>query len=214
MNMSRKDKRKGKNNILKIFTCLVYLVIIIILLVGSYRLFKEKQLVLPWGEIETIEEYTYMDISRMSESFISFENNIGLHFVTEEEKNQEEHTYIIAIDEKEIKKYQTLIDSTYEKGENEKEKIRVYGYPVIIDDEIKDLAIKNIKNFVSDLEITEENYEKYLTNHYLDTTMERKEEFSMTLCASFLLVFVVFGLMIITLLDKEQKEEKGEQKDA
>ena len=209
--MSRKAKRKGNNSILKIFTCLVYLVIIIVLLFGSYKLFKDKQLVLPWSQIETVEDYTYMDISKMSEAFTSFENNIGLHFVTEAEEDQEWHTYIIAIDEKEISKYQALIDG------KEEQKIRVYGYPIMIDKEMKDLAIKNISNFTSEketIEITEENYEKYLTNSYLDTTLERKEEFSMTLCVSFLLAFVVFGLMILTLLDKDKKEEKEGEEDA
>jgi hypothetical protein len=78
--------------------------------------------------------------------------------------------------------------------------------------------MKNIPNFVpaeNEVTITEENYETYLTNSYLDTTKEKKEEFSITMCFSFLLAFVVFALLVLTILDKNKiMEKEGEEENA
>ena len=202
-----KENRLG----LKIFTCLIYFLIMVILCICSYQLFKQKQIILPWNQIKSVDEYTYIDISKMSEKFAFHEKkNLGFHFVIEEEKNGLWHTYVIAINEEEYEKYQSIIDYSYERITEKPKSMRVYGYPVIVNDMIKELAIKNISNFLpaeNEVEITEENYENYLTNSYLDTTKRKKEKFSITMCLSFLLIFVVFVLMLLTILDKNKKEE-------
>ena len=215
--MNTKQKKKEKNILLKLFLSLIYLIMITILFVISYNLYEEKQEIVSWSEVENIDDYTYMDIYKMSEKFAYYkESNIGIHFVIEKEETGLWHTYLIAINENEYDKYKSIIDYTYERTDKVPEPIRVYGYPVIISKEIKALAIKNIPNFVpkeNEIVINDENYEKYLTNSYLDTTKEKKEEFSIILSISLLLIFIIFALMIMTIFDKGKIIEEIEIKE-
>ena len=121
--------------------------------------------------------------------------------------------YIVSIDHSNIvvdallDKYKNIIDYTYERTDVVPEPIKIYGYPAIVDDNIKNLAIKNIGSFVpaeNEVQITPENYETYLTNSYLDSTQSRKDEFSIRLCITLLLLFIVVGLLIITIFDKDK----------
>ena len=117
------------------------------------------------------------------------------------------HTYLVAIKESEYNKYKSIIDYTYERTDIEPEPIRVYGYPVNTSEELKELAIKNIENFVpatNEVKISKDNYEAYLTNSYLDTTINRKDEFNVILFVTLFLLFVVIMLFIITILDKDK----------
>ena len=111
----------------------------VILMVGCYYLYKEKQKITPWSEAENVEEYSYLDISKMSEKFaFDEENNVGIHFAIEIEKTGVWHTYLVAINENEYEDYKAIIDYTYGRTTKVPDKKRVYGYPVIIDEETKD----------------------------------------------------------------------------
>ena len=160
--MRKKKKINEKRLIIKMFICLVYLIIITILFVCSYQIFKEKNNVLPWQEVENVEDRTYIDIYKMSEKFAYYkESNIGLHFIIEKESTGLWHTFIIAINEGDYAKYKDVIDYTYERTTKIPEPIRVYGYPVIVNEEIKTLAIKNLPNFIpaeNEVKITIYNY--------------------------------------------------------
>ncbi len=211
-------KTKKENNIvLKIFICLIYMVIISILFICSYRLFEEKKSILPWDQVESIEDYTYLDIYKMSEKFaFQEETNVGIHFVIQKEENGSWHTYLIAINENQYDRFKAIIDYTYERTTKEPDPIRVYGYPVITSKEMKDLAIKNIQNFLpadNEIIITEENYETYLRNSYLDTTKEKKDKFSILLCISLMLLFTVIALFLLTILDHNTTEEVEEKEE-
>lgn len=199
---------KEKRLAIKMFVCLIYLVIITILFVCSYRLFQEKKNIKSWSEVENVKDYSYIEVSKMSEKFAYFQDkNIGIHFVIEKEVTGAWHTYLIAINEDDYNKYKPIIDYTYERTTEVPEPIKVYGYPVIVNSELKSLAIKNIPNFVpasNEITITEENYEEFLTNSYLDTTKEQKENFNIILCISLLLLFIVIALLIVTILDKDK----------
>lgn len=214
--MRKKQKVKENRLLIKMFLCLVYLIIMTILFVCSYNLYEEKEKIIPWTEVETTEEYTYIEISKMSEKFAFYEeSNVGLHFVIEEEDTGQWHTYIIAINENEYEKYKSIIDYSYERVEKRPDKIKVYGYPVVINEEIKTYAIKNLPNFVpaeNEVQITNENYEQYLTNSYLDTTREKEEEFDIILCASLMLLFIVMALLLLTIFDKDKIVDNVETK--
>ena len=100
-----------------------------------------------------------------------------------------------------------IIDYTYERTTEVPEPITVYGYPVLIDDELKQLAIQNIKNFVpaeNEVVITEDNFNTYLTNSYLDTTIPKKDEFSLVLCVVIIILVIVVFLFILTILDRDK----------
>ena len=161
----KKEKQKKKMNekrlAIKMFMCLIYLVVITILLVCSYRIFEEKKNIVPWSDVENVEDYTYMTIYRMSEKFAYYEEeNIGIHFIIEKEDTGQWHTYLIAIDEDDYDEYKKIIDYSYERTDKEPKPKKVYGYPVITSKELKALAIKNIENFVpaeNEVKITEKN---------------------------------------------------------
>ena len=98
------------------------------------------------------------------------------------------------------------------KSQNQK---KVYGYPVIANDKLKALAIKNIKNFVpaeNEVVVTEDNYETYLSNSYLDTTKKKKEQFSILLFLTLLLILIVFMLLIATIFNKDKIVDKVDNK--
>ena len=77
------------------------------------------------------------------------------------------------------------------------------------------MAIKNINNFVpstNEVKITEDNYEAYLTNSYLDTTKEQKEYFSVILFTTLLLLFIMIALLIFTIFDRDKIVDNIEEK--
>lgn len=212
----KKKRVKEKRLAIKMFVCLVYLVIITILFVCSYQMFQDKKNVIPWSEVENVEDYTYIEAYKMSEKFASFkENNVGIHFVIEKEDTGQWHTYLVAINEEDYHKYKDIIDYTYERTKKVPKPIKLYGYPIITNAELKNLAIKNIPNFVpaeNEVTITNENYETYLTNSYLDTTQNRRDNFSILLCISLFLLFIVIVLLIITIFDKDKIVDNLDEK--
>ncbi|MBQ6323385.1 MAG: hypothetical protein IJI22_00955 [Bacilli bacterium] len=211
-----KKKQNEQRLVLKLLACLIYLIVITILFVYTYKLYDEKNKLTPWNEVESTEEYTYIDIFKMSEKFAFYEDsNIGIHFVIEKENTGQWHTYLIAINEADYDKYKDIIDYTYERTDKVPEIIRVYGYPKLVDNDLKDLAIKNISNFIpaeNEIVITNENYETYLTNSYLDTTKEKKDEFNIMLFITALLLATAIILLILTILDKDRIVDNLDEK--
>jgi len=206
-------KEKKKRIIIKTILCLIYLMVMGILFVCSFKLYQEKEEIRPIEEIENIEEYTYITIEKMSEKFaLREETNLGYHFVMDKDK-----IYVIAINENEIDTYQAIIDYTNEKTTKKPDSIRVFGYPMLIKDLTKQMALERINDFIKSKEkITEENYDEIVTNIYLDTTKEKHEEFNIILLASVFLLFLVLVLLILTIIDKDKiidtimEEEKEE----
>ncbi len=202
------EKLYEKRLIFKTFICLIYLIVITILVVCVYQLYHEKEKILPWSSADSVEDYTYITISKMSEKFAYYENSKKeIHFVIEEEDTGQWHTYLVAIDEDDYSKYKDIIDYTYERTTEVPEPVKVYGYPVVIDDELKQLAIQNITNFVpaeNEVVITNDNFNTYLTNSYLDTTLPRQEKFSFVLFLVIVILIIVVLMFILTILDQDK----------
>lgn len=193
--------------IIKFLVCLVYLIVISILAVCSFQLFQNKKDVYKWGEVQSVNDYSYVEISKMSEAFAILDDDKQIHFVIEKEDTGLWHTYLIMINKKDYDKYKDVIDYTYERTTEVAKTIKAYGYPVIIDDSLKELAVKNINNFVpaeNEVEITKENFEMYLTNSYLDTTQDKKNEFDLVLMILLLMLFIMIVLFIFTLFNKDR----------
>ena len=152
----------------------------------------------------------------MSEKFAYYENeNIGLHFIIEEKETGEWHTYVIAIDEDKYDEFKKIIDYSYERTEEVPEPIVVYGYPTIMTDDLKEMILNHIGDFMpadSEVTITKENLDAYLTNSYLDTTKEQKEYFSIVLFSTLLLLFVMIALLIFTIYDRDKIVDNIEEK--
>ena len=198
----KNDKRLG----IRLLLSVIYLMIITILFVCGYKIYKEENDPIKYQEATSTDDYSYIEVSKMSDKFAySEKNNIGIHFVVEREETGIWHTYLIAINEKNIKKYQELIDYAKGKTSTIPKPIKVYGYPVNINNEIKEMAIKNINNFLpstNEVKINNENYENYLTNSYLDTTKKKEEIISPMLILISSLLIIVLLLFILVIIDK------------
>ena len=81
----KKEKKVNESRLaIKLIMCIVYLIVMTILFVCAYRLYEQKQTIISWSEVESVEDYTYITISKMSEKFAYYqEANIGIHFVIE-----------------------------------------------------------------------------------------------------------------------------------
>lgn len=208
--MSRKKRNKWYEQrlSLKIFICMVYLIVITILLVCAYRLYEKKEEILPWAEVSSVDDYSYIEVSKMSEKFAYYSAaNKEVHFVIEQEDTGLWHTYLIAIDSNDYDKFKDIIDYTYERTTVVPKPVKVYGYPVIIDDDLKQLAIKNIVNFVpaeNEVVVTNENFATYLTNSYLDTTLQKEDNFSALLLLVLIILVIVIVLLIFTIFNKDR----------
>lgn len=209
-------KFNEKRFFLKFLLCLIYLMVITVLFICSYRLYMEKDEVKPWGLVKTNEDYSYIEVSKMSEAFAYYEQaNKQIHFVIEKEDTGLWHTYLIAISSDDYNKYKEIIDYTYERTTDDVSPVRVYGYPVIIDDDLKTLAIKNINNFIpveNEVNITSDNFEKYLTNSYLDTTIPKKDKFNLYVTILFLLLIIMVFLFVFTIFISDKTINKFKDK--
>lgn len=203
----RKKKSKEYKLTIKYLLCTIYLIIITILFVSAYTLYQKHMDLPRFQETSSTKDYTYINISKMSEKFAYYEeSNLGIHYVIEKEDTGLWHTYLVAINEDDYNKYKDIIDYTYGRKEVEPKSIKVYGYPIVINDQLKELAIKNIKNFVpkeNEVVITKDNFNDYLTNSYLDTTKERTDSFNPLLTLNYLVLAFVIILFVITLLGKD-----------
>lgn len=208
----RKNKKKTEKIVtMKMLLCTIYLAVITVLFVCSYSIFKDEEKTIPWDKVTNSNQYSYIEISQMSEKFAYFsDSKKQIHFVIEKEDTGIWHTYLIAIDEKDYNEYKEIIDYTYQRTDKVPEKKKVYGYPIIINDDLKRLAVNNITNFIpaeNEVVITQENFNEYLTNSYLDTTISKKDNFNFILLVLLFLIFIVIVLFILTITSKNEPTE-------
>lgn len=200
-----------KNKILyKIILCLIYILIIGVLFYSAFLLFTEEDKTFAWKDAKKTNQYTYLEITQMSEAFAKIEDK-QFHFVMEKESTGKWHTYLVAIKKEDYNKYKKIIDYTYERIKEQPEPIIMYGYPLEIPKEIKKLSIENITKFVpieNKIKITEKNYEKYLTNTYLDTTKEKTHAFNYYVLTLLLIALVILIIIIYTIFEKNNKSTK------
>ncbi|MBQ6477608.1 MAG: hypothetical protein IJI43_04165 [Bacilli bacterium] len=198
------QKRREQKLVIKLSLYLLYLIIITILFIAAYNIYKDSNTIKSFNKVEKTSDYAYINISRMSNKFAYYKDkNIGIHYVMEIEDTNKWHTYLIAINEDNISKYQELIDYTNNKVKKAKP-IKVYGYPIVISDELKNVSIKHINEFLpkeNEVNINKDNYDDYLTNCYLDTTKSKKEDFNLLLFIVLFLILIMIFLMIYTLLE-------------
>lgn len=206
--MTKKNKKGKLRLLIKTILSLIYVLIIYILCLVSFQLYKQDQKVVTWKDVEKTSQYSYIEISEMSEAFAEIKGEEKtVHFVIEKEDTGAWHTYLIAIKKDDYEKYKQLIDHTYERTEEVVDTIKVYGYPVLIPKDIKNLAIKNIGNFVpieNEIVIDQNNFEQYMTNTYLDTTKEITHQFNNFILVLLLMALVLIILLIFTIFDKDK----------
>ena len=207
--MKKKSKKRGHLRLgIKITISLIYILIIGILCYVSFKLYDQDQKIVKWKDVDKTSQYSYIEISEMSEAFAEIKNeNKTVHFVIEQENTGAWHTYLIAINKNDYNKYKKIIDYTYERTEEAPEKIKVYGYPILIPNDIKKLAIKNISNFVpveNQIVLDDKNFEEYMTNTYLDTTKKEEHRFNNFILILLLMALAIVILLIFTIFDKDK----------
>lgn len=205
--MMRRKNSKSFRPIIKLLLCLFYCIIIFILVLVSFMLFKKDKMIVNWNEVSSTDQYSYIKISQMSEAFAITQDNKQIHFVIEQDKNLEWHTYLIAISKDKYNDYKNIIDYTYERTLEKPDDITVYGYPRKITNNIKELAIKNITNFLpieNQVVLTNDNFYEYLTNTYLDTTIPKIHKTNYIIITLLILGLIIFLLIILTIFDKDK----------
>ena len=207
--MKKKSKKRGHLRLgIKITISLIYILIIGILCYVSFKLYDQDQKIVKWKDVDKTSQYSYIEISEMSEAFAEIKNeNKTVHFVIEQENTGAWHAYLIAINKNDYNKYKKIIDYTYERTEEAPEKIKVYGYPILIPNDIKKLAIKNISNFVpveNQIVLDDKNFEEYMTNTYLDTTKKEEHRFNNFILILLLMALAIVILLIFTIFDKDK----------
>lgn len=197
--------KNDKKLIIKLSLIIIYLILILILFVSAFTIYKDSNRIHQFNKVKNTTNYSYINISKMSEKFAYYKDkNIGLHFVVEEEVTGKWHTYIIAINEDDIKKYKDIIDYTYGRVKNIPKKIKVTGYPILINEDLKNIAIKNIRGFLpeeNEVVITSENFNSYLTNCYLDSTKKELKGFNLLLMIILLMMLFIIFLLILAITD-------------
>ena len=202
--MVKKKLKLKKNIFYKLIISPIFLLVMVILFTSSYFIYTTSRKIPYYTKSSKI--YSYLEIEEMSESFASMGQK-ELHFV-KDKKN----IYVIAINKKDQKKYQEIIDYTYVKTK-EKKSLKIFGYPIEKNTQIKNLEIKYINKFLSyeeKIEINKNNYPIYLASTYLDTTINPFYKFNYIVFILLLLLVIVTYLFIKVIFFKgsEQTSER------
>ena len=167
-----KEKRLEK----KLFIICIESICLFLLIIVGLKSYKDNLKEVSFDHSNN--EYSYINVSSMSEKFAyDKDKDVGTHFVIEKEETGKWHIYIIAIKESTYSKYKNIIDASYERISIKPKPIKVYGYPSKTSTSLKSIALRNVSNFIpreNKVEINENNYETYLTDSYLDTTIDKK----------------------------------------
>jgi len=202
----KKKKVRRYRPIIKLSLSLIYIAVMCILVYSAYRLHENEKRIVHWDSITTTEEYAYLEISEMSESFAKVGNNT-IHFVAETTEEEQWRISLIAIREQDYKVYKNLIDYSYGRIEEKPNSITIYGYAREITPELKELAIKNIEHFLPferRIELNEDNFQDFLSNVYLDTTIEQADDINPRITILTFMTIVLFILLIFTIFDKDK----------
>lgn len=200
-------QEKSFRLLIKITVCTIYLIVVFILAYCAFHLYKEHTQPVGWEYVQSTNDYTYIDIDKMSEKFARVDGNKDIHFIIDEQKEGIWHIYLLAIDSDDYGKYKKMIDYSYGRTDKKPKSIRVYGYPVTISNELKQLTLKNYQNFVSfenQVELTDENFHEYLTDTYLDSTKEEQHPLNWTVVVLLVLDAILIIVIIVTILDKDR----------
>ena len=204
-------KKKGKNKyrtLIKSIVCIIHIIVIVILGFCSFRLYKNGDKPLNFSEIKRNGSYSYLKISEMSEKITTIDNGKKqIHMVIEKTDEGSWHTYLIAIKKSDEKKYKKMIDYSEISTDKVPPEQKVYGYTKKISNKLKKKVIKNSTTLKTKEEgnaITSKNFNKYLTNYYLDTTIKKHHKFNYAMLILMLMLVVLIITLILVIFDKDK----------
>lgn len=202
--MKQKKLKLKKSIIKKFFISIIFIIVLCFLFYMTYYIYMDTRTISKYNK--KINEYSYLEIEKMSDKFAEIDNK-EFHFV----RDKYNAIYIIAINNKTLDKYKDMIEYTY--GKKEKvNSIKLYGLPVKISKDLKQLVINNINKFLTfkeQIDITLENYEEYLPITFLDTTIKENYKFNYVVFLLFLIFGIIFLLLIKILFFKKLEEKSS-----
>lgn len=185
---------------------LIFSIIICILFFSSYFIYTKSRKIAYYSNKNN--SYSYLEIEEMSDRFADLGDK-ELHFVRAKKK-----IYVIAISKQKTKKYQNIINYTYGKTKKGKT-MKVYGYPLKKNNKIKKLEMKYINYFLpyeERININNHNYNQYLFNTYLDTTINPLYQFNYIVFLLLLLFVIVLFIFIKMMFFKGSEDREKVQK--
>lgn len=201
--MVKKKLKLKKTIFYKFIFSIVLLIIIFLLFISSYFIYKKGREVTYYNSKS--RDYSYLEIEEMSDGFADIGDR-ELHFV-----RNKKNIYVVAISKKKIKEYQNIINYTY--GETkEKKVIKIYGYPINKNDKIKKLEMKYINKFLpydERVDINSQNYNRYLFNTYLDTAINPLYQFNYIVFILLLLFALMLFIFIKVIFFKGSEKNNG-----
>lgn len=203
-----KRKRNGYRTLIKLVVCVIHIVVIMILGFCSFRVYKSGDKPIHLSNVEKDTQYSYLDVFEMSKKITNIGKDKQLHFVIEKTENDKWYTYLVAIEKKDENKFKDMIAYTEQETDKVPEKIRLYGYPVKINDEIKKETIKKSSDFLGSSKeksnLSSENFEQYLTSYYLDSTVAQHHEFNYIMLILALMIVVLLITLILVIFDRDK----------
>ncbi len=204
--------KNNKNNsyrpLIKMIVCIIHIIVIVILAFCSFRIYQSSDKVVNFSDTESVDKYVYLDVSEMSKKVAEIDNGKKqLHFVIEKLNNGKWYTYLTAINKDDVKKFKSMIEYSETSTDKVPKKIRIYGYKRKITSDIKNKALKNADTFFSNEKkkgLSNNNFEKYFTNYYLDSTVKKHHSFNYFMLILMLMLVVLFITLILVIFDKDK----------
>ncbi len=158
------------------------------------------------SEVTEEGEYVCVVVESMTDFFASStdgkEGEKKIYFLFDSE-----YLYTANLREKELKKLEKILEYSYDtERTTEPEPVKICGTTKYIDIKLKDLAIDSYNEIFNTDFLTYENFEKYVTNYYIDTASKVDDDF---LWQSVLIgIFFCLGILLIYYYVKNAKNIK------
>lgn len=192
-----------KNKKIKLITGIILILISLIIEVKGFN-FMKKELKDPISliDVRNEKEYSYIDVSLMTDYFATYGNDEGkskfIYFVWDEK-----YMYVTNLTKDNLEKLKDIMAYSYKEIDNKPKQVRIYGYSKEIENDLKRIIIKSYNEMYEEEFLNNENIDNYLGIYYLDTSYTPDDDFLLfSVLASFLLIS---GVVLIVKYFKNKK---------
>ncbi len=126
--------------------------------------------------------------------------------------DQEYRVYVVAISEKDMDRYEELFKYSYSTDVNAAvpEQVILQGMPVLIEEEIAELAVESYNEFTGTPMVNTDNYKFAFGSYYLDTTTESVVDYGFAvLCAALAVLTLISYIIYLMSRAKSAKVTEG-----
>ncbi len=178
-----KKKLKLKKKVITFLVALMFLIISFIMFHFAYYIYYNSRKI---NYYNGKQEYSYITPTYITKPIAEYKD--GKFYLVTDKNNS---IFCVYIKNKKINKI-------------EKNKKNIYGYPVEIDDNLKNIIIKDYNKTLSldeKVNINEKNYYKYTTKYYLDSSVNTVYKFNYIVFI-LMLLFIIFLFICVNYLHK------------